>query len=51
MHWPITGATHHHSQLGFLSNQKGWWWVIEPIDLLSGLAIGYYQPFTNVRES
>ncbi len=51
MHWPKTGATKYHAQLG--NPDKGLAikglvffnsWDLGPWDLLNGLALGCYQP-------
>ncbi len=52
---PQTGATQYHAQLGppdkvrvikglVVSNN----WDLEPLDLLNGLALGCYQPSSEV---
>ncbi len=51
MHWPQTGATQYHTQVGlpdknraiiglFVCNN----WDLDPLDLLNGLALGCYRP-------
>ncbi len=55
MPWPQTGATQYNAQLG-LSDKgraiKGFVVCnnsnLEPLDLLNGLALGYYQPSPEV---
>ncbi len=37
MPWPLTGATQYHVQLGLADKD------LETLDLLNGLALGYYQ--------
>ncbi len=51
MLWPQTGATEYHAQLGHSDKGrviKGLVvctdWDLEPLDLLDGMALGYYQP-------
>ena len=55
MHWPQTGATQYHAQLGLPDKGrtiKGvvvcYSWDLEPWDLLNGLALGCYQPSPEV---
>ncbi len=50
MPWPKTGTTDYHAQLGLPDTGyaiKGLVvcnsWDLEPLDLLNGLALGYYQ--------
>ena len=51
MLWPQTGAIQYHAQLG-LPDKGGAInglvvcndWDLEPLDLLNGLALGFYQP-------
>ncbi len=53
MPWPQTGATQYHAQLGLpdkgraikvLPNN----WDLEPLDLLNGMALGCYQPSSEI---
>ncbi len=55
MPWPQTGATQYHTQLGLPDKDcaiKGLDvcsnWDLKPIDLLKGLALGFYQLFSKV---
>ena len=55
MPWSQTGATQCHAQLGLLDKGraiKGMVvcnkWDLEPLDLLNGMALGCYQPSTEV---
>ncbi len=55
MPWPQTGATHNHAQLGLPDigpATKGGVvctsWDLQPSDLLTGLALGCYQPSPEV---
>ena len=55
MPWPQTGATQYHAQLGLPDKGraiKGFvvcnYWDLEPLDLLNGLALGWYQPSPEV---
>ena len=50
MPWPQTGATHYHAQLGLLYKDRAIKglvvcnsWDLEPLDLLNGMALGYYE--------
>ena len=50
-----TGATHYHTQLGLPDKGRAIKglvvcnnWDLEPLELLNGLAIGCYQPFSEV---
>ena len=55
MPWPQTGATQYYAQLGLPDKgraSKGLVvcnnWDLELLDLLNGLALGCYQPSTEV---
>ena len=53
MPWPQTCATQYHAQLGFPDKGcaikgLGVCWDLEPLDLLNGLALGYYEPSPEV---
>ena len=55
MSCPQTGATHYRAQLGLPYKGRAikWLavcnnWELEPLDLLNGLALGYYQPSPEV---
>ena len=53
MPWHQTGATQHHAQLGLPNKVRAIKKLVvcndlnlKPLDLLNGLALGYYQPST-----
>ena len=54
MHWPQTGATHYHAQLGLPDKGRAIKglvvcnWDLEPLNLLNGLALVCYQPSPEV---
>ena len=55
MPWPQTDATHYHAQLGLPEKGRAikrlvvcYSWDLEPLDLLNGLALGYYHPSPEV---
>ncbi len=55
MPWLLTGTTQYHVQLGLPDKGrtiKGLFvyntWDLEPLDLLNGLALGCYQPSSEV---
>ncbi len=55
MTWPLTDATLYHAQLGLPDKGrtiKGLVvcndWDLDPLDLLNGLALGFYQPSPEV---
>ncbi len=52
---PQTGATQYHALLGLRDKGRAIKglvvcnnWVLEPLDMLNGLAVGYYQPSPEV---
>ena len=54
MHWPKTGATHYHAQLGLPDKGRAikglvvcYSWDLRHLDKLNGLALGY-QPSPEV---
>ena len=55
MPWPQIGVTHYLAQLGLPDKGRAIKglvvcnsWDLEPLDLLKGLALGYYQPSPEV---
>ena len=55
MPWLQTGTTQYHAQLGLLVKGRAIKglvvcnnWYLEPLDLLNGLALGFYRPFPEV---
>ena len=55
MPWPKTGTTQYHAQLGLPDKGRAIKglvvcinWDLEPLNLLKGLALSYYQPSPEV---